>query len=334
MNPAGKIPVLRHDGAHAAAPSSSFVLRESAAICNYLADLVPGSLAPPPGTPERATHDAWLFFIATELDSQGLYMHRKHVGLRQIYGEADAAVAAAQRYFRRNFIAATVGFRGPWLMGQQFTVADILMCVTHQQPSFGPSDRRPPAATLVASAAFSHAVLRARGAHGGHLSAPVGGHSVRARAFVHVTAPPCFAQVPLHPVGRAARVARTGRALAVQLLGEGAAAAGVRPASGPARRRDQRRREQVVRRGVAFSVSDVPACSPKHFDGVRKARNGDAAQHFIAVHTAQDADGGPGPAALPAPKLPCQALHASAVRCAMRIHADGSRTEYFTILLG
>ncbi len=60
INPYGRVPVLV-DG--------DLVLSESIAICLYLADkYADKKLIPPPGTPERAKHDQWLLFCATELE--------------------------------------------------------------------------------------------------------------------------------------------------------------------------------------------------------------------------------------------------------------------------
>ncbi|QNH22075.1 glutathione S-transferase family protein [Xanthomonas sp. GW] len=56
INPMGKVPALRH---------GDTVVTENAAICAYLADLVPErQLAPPPGSPARADYYRWLFFMA------------------------------------------------------------------------------------------------------------------------------------------------------------------------------------------------------------------------------------------------------------------------------
>jgi glutathione S-transferase len=56
LNPRAKIPALQ-DG--------SLVLAESAAILTYLADNYGGgTLIPAPRTPERATHDMWMFYRA------------------------------------------------------------------------------------------------------------------------------------------------------------------------------------------------------------------------------------------------------------------------------
>lgn len=61
INPMGKVPALRH---------GNTVVTENAAICCYLAELVPGKrLAPPAGSPERAHYYRWLFFLAGPLEA-------------------------------------------------------------------------------------------------------------------------------------------------------------------------------------------------------------------------------------------------------------------------
>ena len=61
INPMGKVPALRH---------GDVVVTENAAICAYLADLVPAlRLAPPQGSPGRASFYRWLFFTAGPLES-------------------------------------------------------------------------------------------------------------------------------------------------------------------------------------------------------------------------------------------------------------------------
>ena len=98
LNPRGKVPLLQH---------GNFTLAESAAIGSYLADAFREgegtlALAPPPCSHERALYDQWCFYIVSEIDSQGLYIHRKHVGLPGIYGAAPSAVAAARTYFEKH----------------------------------------------------------------------------------------------------------------------------------------------------------------------------------------------------------------------------------------
>lgn len=117
LNPAGKIPVLV-DG--------DLVMNESAAIIAYLADKY-GGLAPVPGSKLRARYDSWCYFVVTELDSQGLYMHRKHVGLTEVYGEAPEAVEAARLYFLKQLAVCTKALSSSaWLL-PDFSGADILL---------------------------------------------------------------------------------------------------------------------------------------------------------------------------------------------------------------
>src|SRR5215468_4360889 len=61
LHPLGRVPVLEDDAG---------VRRfESLALCSWLADRRPDrGLIPPAGSPERATHDQWLLFAATEVE--------------------------------------------------------------------------------------------------------------------------------------------------------------------------------------------------------------------------------------------------------------------------
>ncbi|CAE8691928.1 unnamed protein product [Polarella glacialis] len=124
LNPHGKVPCLQ-DG--------SFVLTESVAINTYLADKF-GKLVPVAGSQARAIYDQWCFFIMSELDSQSLYVHRKHTALAKVYGRAPEAVAAAEAYFKKHVSIAAKQMEAqqaagqrPYLLGSEFTAADILM---------------------------------------------------------------------------------------------------------------------------------------------------------------------------------------------------------------
>ena len=56
INPMGKVPALKH---------GDTVVTEQAAICMYLADLVPEKkLAPPVGSPARGSYYSWISFMA------------------------------------------------------------------------------------------------------------------------------------------------------------------------------------------------------------------------------------------------------------------------------
>ena len=113
VNPMGKVPALKHGDA---------VVTEVAAICTYLADEFPANrLNIPVGTPRRGVYLKWLFF-----------------------GPSVIEPAMTDRAFPRkeNPRASAVGWRdfdtvldivakaltpGPYLMGEQFTAADVVI---------------------------------------------------------------------------------------------------------------------------------------------------------------------------------------------------------------
>src|SRR5262245_16864067 len=127
LNPRQKIPVLK-DG--------DFTITESFAIAAYLAETYSGGILRlvPSGHRERARWLEWNFFIAMELDATSLYVVRRHHELSHIYGEALAAVEAGRDYFLKQLvhIDQTLRSEGPFLMGDNFTTADILLttCLT------------------------------------------------------------------------------------------------------------------------------------------------------------------------------------------------------------
>lgn len=125
LNPRQKVPLLQ-DG--------DFVIGESAAIVAYLSQTYSGperSLVP-----DQARNFAkwleWCFFIVAELDSTSLYVMRRHgtnKGLAHIYGHAPEVVASAGEYFRQQLrhVEVALSDRRQYLMGDQFTSADILL---------------------------------------------------------------------------------------------------------------------------------------------------------------------------------------------------------------
>lgn len=130
LNPRQKIPLLQ-DG--------DLTIGESAAIVAYLANkhrIAGGGLVP--DCPKLyAKWLEWCFFIVTELDSTSLYVMRRHgtnKGLAHIYGDAPQVVAKAGEYFREQLRHVDVALSDGrnYLMGSQFTTADILLttCLT------------------------------------------------------------------------------------------------------------------------------------------------------------------------------------------------------------
>src|SRR5215470_3718388 len=113
INPMGKVPALKH---------GDTVVTELAAICTYLADEFPAKkLNVPIGTPKRGTYLKWLFFGPGCLEAAVIdrAAPRKEEARRGMlgYGDFDTTM---------NVIADAVA-KGPWLMGEQFTAADVVI---------------------------------------------------------------------------------------------------------------------------------------------------------------------------------------------------------------
>lgn len=115
MNPNGKIPVLR-DG--------DFVLYESAAIANYLADTYgDGHLIPPVGTKLRGTYYQWLFYCTCELE-QPLWLAAKNKFALPEELRTQAVLPAVKYEFDRAYQNVA-----NWLEGREFMVGDRFTCV-------------------------------------------------------------------------------------------------------------------------------------------------------------------------------------------------------------
>ena len=113
VNPMGKVPALSHNGT---------IITEVAAICTYLADAFPQKkLNVPIGTPQRGVYLKWLFFGPGCLEPAvtDRAAPRKDPPRRAMlgYGDFDTTM---------NVIAKAVE-KGPWLMGEQFTAADVVI---------------------------------------------------------------------------------------------------------------------------------------------------------------------------------------------------------------
>ena len=113
INPMGKVPALKH---------GDTVITEAAAICTYLADEFPqAKLNVPIGTPRRGVYLKWLFFGPGCLEAAMIdrAAPRKEEPRRAMlgYGSFDTVM---------DVVAKAVE-TGPWLMGEQFTAADIVV---------------------------------------------------------------------------------------------------------------------------------------------------------------------------------------------------------------
>lgn len=111
INPMGKVPAIRH---------GDLVVTENAAICAYLADLVPEKrLAPPPCSPERGSYFRWLFFLAGPTEAM---VTAKHTG---VFAPARGAGYGSEADLLRVLEQAVEGREH--LAGDHFTAADLYM---------------------------------------------------------------------------------------------------------------------------------------------------------------------------------------------------------------
>jgi glutathione S-transferase len=113
VNPMGKVPALKH---------GDVIVTEAAAICTYLADEFPrAGLNVPVGDPRRGPYLKWLFFspacIEPAITDQAFPRQEQPRRGTLGYGDFDSVM---------NVVAKAVE-PGPYLMGEQFTAADVVV---------------------------------------------------------------------------------------------------------------------------------------------------------------------------------------------------------------
>ena len=127
LNPMGKVPTLSHRGV---------IVTETAAICAYLADAFPAAgLAPPTDDPRRGAYYRWMFFAPSVIEP---------MMLDKLGGVARENAAAAGHGDPQRVIAAIdlALSSGPWLLGEQFSAADVVFGSTlNFATMFGAIDR-------------------------------------------------------------------------------------------------------------------------------------------------------------------------------------------------
>jgi glutathione S-transferase len=114
VNPMGKVPALRH---------GDVVVTEAAAICCYLADEFPEArLNVPVGDPRRGPYLKWLFFSPSCIEP---------AIVERAFPRKEAAPATALGFgdFDRvmSVLAQATGAASPYLLGEQFTAADVVI---------------------------------------------------------------------------------------------------------------------------------------------------------------------------------------------------------------
>ena len=114
-HPDKKVPALVHDGR---------LVTESAAICLYLSDTFPRArLGPGNGDPKRGDYLTWLFYYAGEIEP---VVAAKWKGETDRDPDAKAAYEAMEHRLRGALE------RGPYLLGEAFSTADVLVASAFQ----------------------------------------------------------------------------------------------------------------------------------------------------------------------------------------------------------
>ena len=111
VNPMGKVPAIVHDGV---------LVTEQGAVYTYLADLyADAGLAPAFDDPQRGAYLRWLFFYGSSFEPALIDKAMKR----------EPAPPATSPYGDYDTMLKTLFDqleRGPWLLGDRFTAADVL----------------------------------------------------------------------------------------------------------------------------------------------------------------------------------------------------------------
>jgi len=122
VNPMGKVPAVVIDGEP---------LFEAAAICTYLADLVPEKgLIAPSGTRERALHLQWVSFALTEMEAylwsnaRNTFVLPEEQRITALFEQNNATFAHAAKVLDK------VLEENDYLVGNRFSITDLLVGFT------------------------------------------------------------------------------------------------------------------------------------------------------------------------------------------------------------
>jgi len=111
INPMGKVPAIRHD---------DVLITEQAAILMYLADLYHEKhLAPSMGDPLRGAYLRWMVFYGSCFEPALTDFSHKREAVPPMqcgYGDYDSVMQVMAGQLKR----------GPWLLGERFSAADVL----------------------------------------------------------------------------------------------------------------------------------------------------------------------------------------------------------------
>lgn len=112
VNPMGKVPAITHKGV---------VITEAAAICAHLADAYPKAhLAPALGDPRRGPYLRWMFFGPSCMEPAIIDRMFKREG-------AEPGALGYGRFEMTMDVVAEAVSEGPWILGDSFTAADVII---------------------------------------------------------------------------------------------------------------------------------------------------------------------------------------------------------------
>ncbi len=115
LNPSGKVPILVENGE---------AITDSTAIITYLADKH-GQLTAPAGTLARAKQDAVTHMLLDELDAV-LWTAARHSFILPEDKRVPEVKDSLKWEFARSLNRLEARMQGPYLMGEDFTIADII----------------------------------------------------------------------------------------------------------------------------------------------------------------------------------------------------------------
>ncbi|GGK37512.1 glutathione S-transferase family protein [Salinarimonas ramus] len=150
INPMAKVPALKH---------GDTVITEGAAICAYLADAFPqAGLAPEPGSRERGTYYRWMFFAAGPIEAAVT-----HRALGYVPPQEKSRMVGYGSYERMlDTLEGALG-AGPYLLGERFSAADVLVgAQVGWGVQFGTIETRPAFEAYAARCMSRPAAIRAK----------------------------------------------------------------------------------------------------------------------------------------------------------------------------
>jgi glutathione S-transferase len=122
LNPHGRVPALVDDG---------MALHESAAIVMHVADRFPAAgLAPEPGTLERGDWYRWHVYLTNTAQAAFIDFFGPGRAVADEAAQQALKAGAIERLHRiRDWIEGELATRGPWLLGERFSSADLFLAM-------------------------------------------------------------------------------------------------------------------------------------------------------------------------------------------------------------